>query len=107
MDGIIFLFGYQLARRSYYHPQFDGQTKIVNKCLGGYLRCFLSDKQTQWVNWLRLVEWWHNTSFHTATKITPFMEIYGYHPPSITSSLRENLKVQAVEDHIEHQQEVL
>jgi len=31
----------------------------------------------------------------------------GYHPPSITSSLRQNLKVQAVEDHIEHQQEVL
>ena len=35
------------------------------------------------------------------------MELYGYHPPSITSSLRENFKVQAVEDHIEHQQEVL
>ena len=35
------------------------------------------------------------------------MEIYVYHPPSITSYLRENSKVQAVEDHIEHQQEVL
>ena len=39
--------------------------------------------------------------------MTPFMALYGYHPPSITSSLRENSKVQAVEDHIEHQQEVL
>ena len=35
------------------------------------------------------------------------MALYGYHPPSITSYLRKNLKVQAVEDHIEHQQEVL
>ena len=35
------------------------------------------------------------------------MELYGYHPPSITSSLRGNYKVQAVEDHIEHQQKVL
>ena len=35
------------------------------------------------------------------------MALYGYHPPSITYSLRENYKVQAVEDHIEHQQEVL
>ena len=35
------------------------------------------------------------------------MALYGYHPPSITSSLRQNSKVQAVEDHIEHQQEVL
>ena len=35
------------------------------------------------------------------------MALYEYHSPSITFSLRENSKVQAVEDHIEHQQEVL
>jgi hypothetical protein len=35
------------------------------------------------------------------------MELYGYDPPSITSSLKEKSKVQAVEDHIEHQQQVL
>ena len=35
------------------------------------------------------------------------MALYGYHPPSVTSYLRENSKVQAVEDHIEHQQQVL
>ena len=35
------------------------------------------------------------------------MALYRYHPPSITSYLRENSKVQAVEYHIEHQKEVL
>ena len=35
------------------------------------------------------------------------MELYGYNPPSITSTLRENSKVQAVEVHIENQQQVL
>ena len=35
------------------------------------------------------------------------MALYGYHPSSITSSLRDNSRVQAVEDHIEHQQQVL
>ena len=35
------------------------------------------------------------------------MALYGYHPPSITSYLRENSRAQVVEDHIEHQQEVL
>jgi DNA-binding ferritin-like protein len=39
--------------------------------------------------------------------MTPFMALYGYHPPSITSYIKEKSKVQAVEDHIENQQEVL
>jgi hypothetical protein len=99
--------GTQLAHSSSYHPQSDGQTEIVNKCLEGYLRCFVSDKQTQWFKQLPLAEWWYNTSFHTATKMTPFMSLYGYNPPSITSSLKEKSKVQAVEDHIENQQQVL
>jgi len=75
--------------------------------LEGYLHCFVFDKQTQWVKWLPLAEWWYNTSCHTATKMTPFMALYGYQPPSTTSYLRENSKVQAVEHLIEHQQQVL
>ena len=35
------------------------------------------------------------------------MELYGYHPPSITTYLKEKSKVQEVEDHIKHQQQVL
>ena len=97
--------GTLLAHSSSYHPQSYGKIDIVKKCLEGYLRCFVSDKQTQWVKWLPLAEWWYNTSFHTAWKMTPFMELW-YHPPSITSYLRENSKVQAMEDHIEHQQQV-
>ena len=34
------------------------------------------------------------------------MALYGYHLPSITSSLRDS-KVQEVEDHMENQQQVL
>jgi len=35
------------------------------------------------------------------------MELYGYHPPSITSYLKEKYKVQAGEYDIENQQHVL
>ena len=99
--------GTQLDHIYSYHPQYDGQTEIVNKFMEGYLHYFVSDKQTQWFKWLPLIEWWYNTSFHTTTKTTPFMALYGYHPPSTTSSLKEKSKVQVVEDHIEHQQQVL
>ena len=69
---------------------------MVNKFLEGYIRCFVSDKQTQWVKWLPLAEWWYNTYFHTATKITSFVALYGYHPSSMTTYLRENSRVQAI-----------
>jgi hypothetical protein len=75
--------GTQLAHGSSYHPQSDGQNEIVNTCLEGYLCCSVYDKQTQWLKWLPLEKWWYNTSFHSATKMTPFMALYGYHPPSI------------------------
>ena len=39
--------GTQLAHSSSYHPQSDGKTEIVNKCLEGYLRFFVSDKKKQ------------------------------------------------------------
>jgi hypothetical protein len=35
------------------------------------------------------------------------MALYGYHPPSITYSLKEKYKVQAVEDQIKNQQQIL
>jgi len=72
--------GTQLGHSSSYHRQYDGKTEIVKKCLEGYLRCFVTKKQTQWVKWFPLAEWWYNTSFPTIEKMAPFMEIYGYHP---------------------------
>ena len=35
------------------------------------------------------------------------MALYGCQPPSITSPLKGKYKVQDVEDHLEHQQDVL
>jgi hypothetical protein len=39
--------------------------------------------------------------------MSQFLTLYGYHPPSITSPLKGTTKVQVVEYHIGHQQEVL
>ena len=84
--------GTQLSHSFSYRPQSDEKVDILNKCLEGYLHCFAFDKQTHRVKWLLLAGWWYTTSFHTSTKISPFMELYGYHPPSITSPLKLNLR---------------
>jgi hypothetical protein len=67
----------QFHLSSAYHPQMNGQTEVVNKCLETYLRCFTSEKQHQWAQWLPLAEWWYNTTYHTATRMTPFEVVYG------------------------------
>lgn len=74
------LFGLQgssLCFSSRYNPQTDGQIDILNRCLESYLRCFYSLQPKKWALWLAWVEWNFNTSFHTATKLTPFEIVYG------------------------------
>jgi hypothetical protein len=90
-----------------YYPQNDGQTKVVNKCLETYLRCFASEKKNQWDQWLPLAEWWYNTSYHTTTHMTPFEAIYGQNPPLVLSYLPGVSKVQAVDETLIVQEAIL
>jgi hypothetical protein len=61
------------------------------------LRCFASESKNQWAQWLPLVEWWYNTSYHTTTHMTPFEAVYVQNPPSVLSYISGVSKVQAVD----------
>jgi hypothetical protein len=77
--------GISLAYSSANHPQSDGQTEALNKCVETYLRCYTASKPKQWSTWLPMAEWWYNTNHHSSTGITPFEVVYGYPPPSLLS----------------------
>ncbi|KAL5779678.1 hypothetical protein ACOSQ2_010415 [Xanthoceras sorbifolium] len=70
---------------SNYHLQTDGQTGVVNRVLEQYLRCYAGDQPKNWIDWLPLAKFSYNTSFHSATKITPFEVVYGVPPPGLLS----------------------
>lgn len=76
------LLGVSLNKSTAYHPQTDGQTEIVNKCLETYLKCMCYEKPSSWSKWLSLAEWWYNTNFHSSLQTSPYEVVYGQAPPT-------------------------
>lgn len=76
--------GTQLKYNSAYHPQTDGQTKILNRCLESYLRCFAFEQPKGWSKWLYWAEYWYMTCFECSIGKTPFEAVYG-RPSSFTT----------------------
>ncbi|GAU40484.1 hypothetical protein TSUD_286390 [Trifolium subterraneum] len=99
--------GTKLQMSTAYHPESDGQTEIVNRCLETYLRCFIYDQPRTWVSWLHWAEYWFNTTYHSATGKTPFEVVYGRAPPVITRWVQGETRVAAVQRELMDRDEAL
>lgn len=75
--------GTKLTMSTSYHPQIDGQTERLNRCLETYLRAMVLNEPRRWVKWLPLAEWWYNSNHHSALNTAPFQALYGYNPSQI------------------------
>lgn len=99
--------GTKLKMSSTYHPETDGQTEVINRCLESYLRCFASDHPKTWSYWLPWAEFWYNTTFHISIGKTPFEVVYGRKAPHIVKFLTKETKVAAVAVKLSERDEAL
>ena len=76
-NELFWLTGNKLHRNSAYHLQTDGQTKVANRGVEAYLRCFCGERPKEWTNWLHWAEFWYNTTYHSSLGMTPFQAVYG------------------------------
>lgn len=80
------------------HPQSDGQTEIVNKCLEHYLWCYAGEKPQTWSTWLAMAEYCYNTNYHASTKLTPYEVLYGIPLPKLLEYIPGTTLNQAVDE---------
>ncbi|RDX98968.1 hypothetical protein CR513_18045, partial [Mucuna pruriens] len=88
--------GIVLKMSSFYHFETNGQTKVINRCLETYLRCFASEQPKSWSYWLSWAEFLYNTTFHISIAMTPFEVVYGRKPPSVIQFFSRETKVEVV-----------
>ncbi|KAD2804662.1 hypothetical protein E3N88_38039 [Mikania micrantha] len=99
--------GTKLHMSSAYHPESDGQTEVINRCLQAYLRCFAIDQPKNWALWLPWAEFWYNSTFHASTGTTPFEVVYGHRPPSILQFIPGEVRVESVARELQDRDEAL
>ncbi|GKE51669.1 ty3-gypsy retrotransposon protein [Tanacetum coccineum] len=98
------LMGTKLVHSSAYHPQTDGQTEVVNRCLEMYLRAFVFDEPRTWAKLLYLAEFCYNTSHHSSINMSPFKALYGRDVTSIHNYLPGSTATGSIENSLlEHQ----
>lgn len=82
-DALFLAIGTQLKLSMSYHPQIEGQTKVVNRGIEIYLRCFAMTTPSKWASWLPWAEFSYYTAFYISAQIFPFEAVYG---PRVTIS---------------------
>jgi len=81
-----------------YHPQSDGQTKVANHIVDQYLGAFVHIRPSSWGCFLLWEEWSYNTSFYSATRISPFEITFSRKPPNFPQYIVCTSKFEVVDE---------
>ncbi|KAK9748954.1 hypothetical protein RND81_02G092500 [Saponaria officinalis] len=65
------------------------------------------EKPKEWSMWLPLAEWWYNTTYHSATHLTPYEAVYNQPPPIRLPYLSGESRVESVDRTMQHREAML
>lgn len=99
--------GIQFYFLSAYHPQSDGQTKVVNRCLKMYLRFMCGHETQEMCKWLSLSEWWYNTHYRTTIQMTPYNVEYNQQPPHHLPHLSDGSSNDVVDRSLQRREQMI
>lgn len=89
-----------------YHSQTDGQTKVMNRVIQQYLRCYLMNRPTNQVSFLPQTKFSYNTSVHERSHLTPFELIYRRKPPTLPIYEKGTCRLEIVDSDVATREEV-
>ena len=69
--------GTKLSYSTAYHPQTDGQSERTIQTLEDMLRACIVDFRGRWSQYLTLVEFAYNNSYHSSIQMAPYEALYG------------------------------
>jgi len=72
----------QLKKITTFHPQTDGQTKVVNRTVIHLLREYCNKHPKLWDEQLHYIQHAYNRAKHSSTLTSPFEACFGYFPKS-------------------------
>jgi hypothetical protein len=72
----------KLKKSTIFHPQTDGQTKVVNKTIVHLLLGYCSKHPKLWDEHLHYIQHAYNWAKHSSTQTSPFEAYFGYFPKS-------------------------
>jgi hypothetical protein len=75
------LLGCHLKFSTTFHPQMDGQTKVVN-CVLVHALCTHFTRRKQWDTYLHILQHSYNRATHSTTGFSPFEVCLGFQPTS-------------------------
>jgi hypothetical protein len=69
--------GTKLTFSTAFHPQTDRQTERMIQTLEDMLRLYFLDFKGSWIQYISLIEFAYNNSYHASIKMAPYEALYG------------------------------